>query len=64
VVNEHEWEMSYSSSYFGSTKCMHGPLEGEHKEWMVKGSASHKALIKIVLNKRFLNQIGYYLNFR
>ncbi|XP_062581910.1 uncharacterized protein LOC134243692 [Saccostrea cucullata] len=64
VVDEHEWDMSYSSNYFGNTQCKHGPLEDEHKEWMVKGSASHKALIKIVFNKRFLNQIHYYLNFR
>ncbi|XP_048768864.2 uncharacterized protein LOC125675325 [Ostrea edulis] len=64
VVNEHEWGMSYSSSYFGANQCMHGPLQDEHKEWIVKGSASHKALIQIVFKKRFLNQIHYYLNFR
>lgn len=65
VVNEHEWSMSYSSSYFGNNKCMHGPMEEEgHKDWIRKGSPAHTALIQIVFNKRFLRQIHYYVNFR
>lgn len=65
VVNEHEWSMSYSSSYFGNNKCMHGPMEEEgHKDLIIKGSPAHTALIQIVFNKRFLRQIPYYVNFR
>lgn len=32
--------------------------------WITKGSPAHEALRKIVLDKRFLNNIHYYLNFR
>ncbi|XP_055998952.1 uncharacterized protein LOC130047616 [Ostrea edulis] len=64
IVGEHEWSMSYSSNFYGENKCQHGPLEGEQKEWLEKGSPAHKALIEIVFNKRLLNKIPYYVNFR
>nr|XP_022301675.1 uncharacterized protein LOC111109742 [Crassostrea virginica] len=64
VVDEHEWNMSYSSNFYGSNKCLHGPIEDEHKAWLTKGSPAHTALIEIVFNKRFLSQIHYYVNFR
>ena len=45
--------------------CSHCELEeNRDKEWIEKGSPAHLALTKIVLDKRFLNNIHYYLNFR
>eukprot|EP00105_Crassostrea_gigas_P025257 XP_011445781.1 PREDICTED: uncharacterized protein LOC105341126 [Crassostrea gigas] len=45
--------------------CSHGELEeNRDKEWIEKGSPAHLAQTKIVLDKRFLNNIHYYLNFR
>lgn len=63
VQNEHEWALSYVGLSPGS--CSHGELEeNRDKEWIEKGSPAHLALTKIVLDKRFLNNIHYYLNFR
>nr|XP_034319558.1 uncharacterized protein LOC117687331 [Crassostrea gigas] len=64
VVNEHTWDISYSSNFFGACQCKHGTLQVDHKEWMKKGSPPHKALVQIVFSKRFLKAIPYYLNFR
>ncbi|XP_022286205.2 uncharacterized protein LOC111099125 isoform X3 [Crassostrea virginica] len=64
VVNEHEWGISYSSSDSGACQCIHWPLKDEPVRWMEKDSLSHKTLIKIVLNKNFLQAIPYYINFR
>ncbi|XP_059424614.1 uncharacterized protein LOC132158984 [Carassius carassius] len=48
VTNEHKW-------YLG--QCMHDCLpENQEKEWLESGSQAHKALEKIVLNKRLLKQ--------
>ncbi|KAK3107865.1 hypothetical protein FSP39_023881 [Pinctada imbricata] len=45
--------------------CYHGPLqESREKPWLKKGSKAHDALRKIVLDKRLLNSVPYYLNFR
>lgn len=65
VVNEHEWYLSYSERET-SDQCAHDPLseEARDKEWMKKGSPPHEALSNVILNKRFLNNIHYYLNFR
>jgi hypothetical protein len=63
VVNEHEWILSYSNS--GESACKHGPLNVDReKGWLKKGSAPHKALRDIVMNKRLLQKIPYYLNCR
>ena len=63
VVNEHEWFLPYSE--MGMCTCVHDPLsDTRDKAWMTKGSAAHEALRKIILDKRFLNNIHYYLNFR
>lgn len=63
VVNEHEWVLPYCSP--GSFQCDHGPLEDDgDKEWLVKDGPAHTALRKIIMDKRFMNKIHYYLNFR
>lgn len=61
--SEHEWALSYVSPWPGM--CSHGELEeNRDKEWIEKGIPAHLALTKIVLDKRFLKNIHYYLNFR
>uniref|UniRef100_A0A8W8M4P9 Uncharacterized protein n=1 Tax=Magallana gigas TaxID=29159 RepID=A0A8W8M4P9_MAGGI len=65
VVGEHEWFLPYSDA--GPSSCRHNPISEDtmrDKEWMKKGSPPHEALRKIVLDKRFLHNIPYYLNFR
>ncbi|XP_069108222.1 uncharacterized protein [Argopecten irradians] len=61
VVDVHQWILSGGGN---RTKCSHGPLETEEKKWSKKGSKAHEALQKIAYDKRFLNNIKYYLNFR
>lgn len=61
VVDEHEWIFAYSTS----NKCEHGPLSSERdKGWLKKDSPAHCALRDIVLNKRLINNIPHYTNFR
>ena len=47
-------------------ECDHAPLNEDErsKPWLKKDSPPHKALTKIILDKRFLNTIPYYINFR
>jgi hypothetical protein len=55
----HEWILSYSNS--GESACKHGPLNVDReKGWLKKGSAPHKALREIVMNKRLLDFFGKY----
>ncbi|KAK3089924.1 hypothetical protein FSP39_007669, partial [Pinctada imbricata] len=63
VVDEHEWALSYGSMDYG--QCSHSALETDReKPWLKKGSKAHEALRRIVLDKRLLNNVPYYLNFR
>ncbi|XP_059902635.1 uncharacterized protein LOC132453705 [Gadus macrocephalus] len=57
VRNEHVWATGC---------CEHEPLDGDSgdKPWIVQGSACYKALTAIVLEKRFLNLVKKFLNFR
>ncbi|XP_067271162.1 uncharacterized protein [Pseudorasbora parva] len=56
VTNEHTW-------YLG--KCLHDCLaDNNEREWLESGSQAHKALEKIVLNKRWLKDVHRYLPFR
>lgn len=58
------WFLPYSDG--GISAYAHDPLldpTGDNV-WMTKGTPAHEALRKIVLDKRFLNNIHYYLNFR
>ena len=49
----------------GDNACSHGPLDEERTvEWLKKGSHSHRALLKVVMDKRLMNNVPYYLNFR
>lgn len=61
VTDEHEWILSYSDN--GINACQHGPLTEERTEgWLKKDSPAHIALRHVVMDKRRLNQIHYYLN--
>ncbi|XP_069107077.1 uncharacterized protein [Argopecten irradians] len=63
VVDEHEWLLPYSSS--GTYACQHNTLEdATDKEWLVKDGPAHRALRKIIFDKRFINRIPYFTNFR
>ncbi|XP_056109078.1 uncharacterized protein LOC130086878 [Rhinichthys klamathensis goyatoka] len=57
VSNEHSWASGF---------CEHEPLEegSENKPWIISGSAAHKALTAIVLEKRWLTQVKKFINFR
>ena len=64
VANEHEWVLEEGEN---GAKCDHDPLqtdEDRDKPWLKKGSSAHKALAKIILDKRFLNTFKYYTHFR
>ncbi|XP_063076603.1 uncharacterized protein LOC134466651 isoform X1 [Engraulis encrasicolus] len=57
VVNKHSW--------LGG-RCDHLPLDegSQNKPWLRKGGADHEALIQVVLDKRWLDQVKKFLNFR
>lgn len=64
VVDEYEWFLLYSDG--GISVCVYdflSDLIGD-KVWIIKGSSVYEVLRKIVLDKCFLNNIYYYLNFR
>lgn len=63
IVDVHEWILEEGNN---GGKCSHGLLNEEerNKPLLKKESPAHKALTKIVLDKRFLNTIPYYTNFR
>ncbi|CAG2231030.1 unnamed protein product [Mytilus edulis] len=55
--------MSYTDD--GTYSCKHGPLCAEReKGWLKAGSPAHDAAIGIVMDKRFIKKIPYYLNCR
>ena len=62
VVNKYEGVLEESNN----GECDHAPLNEDerNKPWLKKDSLPHKAPTKIVLDKRFLNTIPYYVNFR
>ena len=39
-------------------------LEERTADWLKKGGPAHRALVKIVMDKRLMSNIPYYLNFR
>ena len=47
-------------------ECDHPPMEepGNNKKWLQAGGPAHKALAQVVFEKRFLNTIERYLQFR
>ena len=52
-------QINVTMSFYGSNKCLHGPMEDEHKSWLTKGSPEHTALTEMVFNKKLLGQIHY-----
>ena len=63
VVNQHQKVLGCSDS--GDNSCKHGPLCKERdKDWLKADSPAHGALVAIVLDKRFMNRIPYFLNCR
>ena len=62
VIDEHEWLLPSSDDSYA---CKHWPLSSNRdKGWLERDSDQHVALRKFILDKRFLNKIPYYLNFR
>uniref|UniRef100_A0A8C1WSE2 Uncharacterized protein n=1 Tax=Cyprinus carpio TaxID=7962 RepID=A0A8C1WSE2_CYPCA len=56
VTNEDRWVLG---------SCQHADLEfGGTQQWLERGSMAHEALKSIVRNKRWLNEVHKYLNFR
>lgn len=66
IVDEHEWILPHGDN--GIQHCLHGPLtETErNKTWLHPRKHCHilKDLANVVLDKRLLGKVGYYLNFR
>ena len=65
VVNSHDWVDILGS---GETQCRHDSDEEEDKDrdtpWLEPDSEAHQSLRDIVTDKRFLNTLKYYVNFR
>jgi len=65
VTNTHQW---VDTTGFTEGHCLHEiPLPAEHdgeKPWIKKGSASHKALLEVIWDKRFMRNLPYLKNFR
>ena len=65
VVNSHEWVDILGS---GETQCRHDSSEVEDADrdapWLEPDSEAHQSLHDVVTDKRFLNTLKYYLNFR
>ncbi|XP_041952905.1 uncharacterized protein LOC121712884 isoform X3 [Alosa sapidissima] len=56
VCNEHKWAMGV---------CKHGPLPADtDKTWIERDSKAHKALVEIILRKRWLKDVHKFLRFR
>ncbi|WAR13733.1 hypothetical protein MAR_003838 [Mya arenaria] len=66
VTDEHEWLISYGDD--GCNECHHGPLAAEDRDkpWLhrIKNSAVLKDLSSVVMDKRLLKKVAYYLKFR
>ncbi|XP_056002382.1 uncharacterized protein LOC125661398 isoform X2 [Ostrea edulis] len=63
VLNKHKWMSSYASLEPGC--CSHGDLdEDRNKKWLQYKSPAYTALIEIVMDKQFLKNVHYFLNFR
>ncbi|XP_056013554.1 uncharacterized protein LOC125667203 isoform X2 [Ostrea edulis] len=64
ITDTHEWILSHG----GVNHCLHGELGEEErtKPWLSPTKHAHvlKDLAAVVLNKRLLNNVGYYLRFR
>ncbi|CAL9689627.1 unnamed protein product [Knipowitschia caucasica] len=54
VTNEHQWVQG---------GCQHAESNGT-QNWLDRGSPVHEALKSIIMNKRWLNEVHKYLNFR
>ncbi|CAM4558290.1 unnamed protein product [Lepidochelys olivacea] len=62
VVNEHQWA---SGNGIIEGRCKHGPqMDEREKEWLEKGSKPHTEMCRIILDKKFLRNIPYFLQFR
>ncbi|WAR29892.1 hypothetical protein MAR_003460 [Mya arenaria] len=66
VTDEHEWLISYGDD--GCNEYHHGPLAAEDldKPWLrrIKNAAVLKDLSSVVMDKRLLKKVAYYLKFR
>ncbi|XP_072172010.1 LOW QUALITY PROTEIN: uncharacterized protein [Diadema setosum] len=63
VTNKHDWTIT--GGLGGVPHCEHRELENpEREEWLQSGTKAHDALVKIVLDKRFLKTLAHFVNFR
>lgn len=61
VTNKHEWVLGDAA---GPAACDHGLIEEQTKPWLEAGSKEHQRLRELLLNKRLLGNLKYYVNFR
>ena len=65
IQNKHWWLLSHGD---GPSGCTHGPLDDaeRNKPWLnnTDHAVALQELRQIVFDKRFLNKVGYWLNFR
>nr|XP_054756629.1 uncharacterized protein LOC129262527 isoform X1 [Lytechinus pictus] len=59
VTNQHSWVAGFG----GAAECAHGDLE-EREEWLERGGDPHRALVQVCYDKRFLTNLGHYVNYR
>ncbi len=60
VTDSHEW---FNGQGDAPPYCEHGEMD-KQRPWLEKDSAPHCALRKVMFDKRFLNTVQYYVNFR
>ena len=62
VRNQHQWLLGDGVS---GGECAHGALEEDPtKPYLEPESPPHQRLRNIILDKRFVNNVDYYVNFR
>lgn len=66
ITNQHSWTLSHG---YGTNQCLHEPIDSEEdreKPWLCprKDKQTLQNLASVILNKRLLNNVPYYLNFR
>ncbi|XP_011682455.2 uncharacterized protein LOC105446831 [Strongylocentrotus purpuratus] len=61
VTNKHTW----ISGMGQSNTCDHGELENpDREEWLSPGDNAHKALVEVAYERKFINNMRYFSNFR
>ncbi len=59
VSNKHAWDTSHHFHH-----CEHEHLDdSEDREWLIAGSAAHKALQEVILSKKLLQDVEHLSEF-